>query len=86
MTKHFDERTCEQCAVVFSRRRGQFSKPGSGRFCSVQCRVATYTQEGSKRWKGGRRVSEEIKKCDVVCANCHAERTDRRRREKRGAK
>lgn len=27
------------------------------------------------------RILEEIKKCDLVCANCHADRTYLRRRE-----
>lgn len=29
--------------------------------------------------KGLQKILEEIEKCDIVCANCHAERTFRRK-------
>ena len=31
------------------------------------------------RWSSVRQVQEEIAKCDLVCANCHRERTHQRR-------
>lgn len=34
------------------------------------------TSAGSKTWE---QLLEEISKCEIVCANCHAERTDKRR-------
>lgn len=37
--------------------------------------VAKLVSYGSKR-----RILEEVKKCDVVCSNCHRERTHRRRK------
>lgn len=34
---------------------------------------------------GRRRILEEISKCDLVCANCHRDRTHRRQVKKAGA-
>jgi IS30 family transposase len=35
------------------------------------------------KWYTYNEVMEEIKKCDIVCANCHAYRTNRRIKEKK---
>lgn len=34
---------------------------------------------GGARYVSLQRLEEELQKCDVVCANCHAERTYQRR-------
>jgi len=34
---------------------------------------------GSYEYKGRLQILEEIKKCDLVCSNCHRERTQQRR-------
>ncbi len=34
---------------------------------------------GSYEYKGRLQILEEIKKCDLVCSNCHRERTHKRR-------
>lgn len=53
--------------------------------------VMQFDHLGDKLWdvgnmRSGRfstaRVLAEIQKCEVVCANCHAERTHRRRQER----
>lgn len=37
----------------------------------------------SERWVSLRQLQEEIAKCDLVCANCHRERTHQRRQRQR---
>lgn len=39
--------------------------------------ITNLGQVGKRKWQ------EELKKCDAVCANCHAKRTRRRRKEAR---
>lgn len=41
-------------------------------------RLATVTQTNIST----KRIKEEIEKCDLVCANCHADRTYKRRNNK----
>lgn len=64
-------RPCADCFMIFPYYVMQFDhRPGEVKCFDVSC-----------SWKVGagiKRVSAEIAKCDLVCANCHAERTNSR--------
>lgn len=63
------ERPCADCKVQYPYYVMQFDHRGDKKFnLSWAYRMAGFNQ-----------IKAEIEKCDVVCANCHAERTHRRR-------
>lgn len=69
------DRPCAICGKSYPACVMQFDHiPGRGRklFC-----VALGTAKSESR------LTEEIAKCDVVCANCHAVKTEERRGEQR---
>ena len=59
---------CVDCGVSYPPYVMQFDHTGNDKFKPVS-QMTNYSLE---------RVLEEIKKCDLVCANCHAERTHNR--------
>lgn len=61
---------CLDCDVSYPYYVMQFDhRPGEGKL------VTPNTLVNSGSW---RKTVDEIMKCDVVCANCHAERTHQR--------
>jgi len=61
---------CTDCGNEFHPKAMQFDHlPGFEKVSTV----AKLLETGSRR-----RVLEEIVKCELVCANCHAVRTDKR--------
>lgn len=62
---------CVDCAGTFEPCQMQFDHIGTDKVASVSQMV---------RGKGRAFVDAEIAKCELVCANCHALRTHRRRR------
>lgn len=67
------DRPCSDCENTFPVVVMQFDHVrGEKDFNVSEAPYAGYSVE---------RVRAEIAKCDVVCANCHAVRTDRRRKE-----
>ena len=68
---------CADCGVSFPPAAMQFDhRPGENK----RGNVGDLAHRMSKRL-----VLDEIKKCDLVCANCHAIRTVNRRETGRGA-
>jgi len=59
---------CKDCSVVYPPYVMQFDHTSDKNFTISE-------QIGNVGW---RKMKEEIVKCDVVCANCHAERTYQR--------
>lgn len=63
-------RPCADCGHTYGPWVMQFDhRPGERKLGNVADLV---------RIKSKRKLLEEIEKCDVVCANCHAERTHSR--------
>jgi hypothetical protein len=72
-------RPCADCGVLyppyvmdFDHREGE----------QKRCRVA---ELNANRWVSIQQLEAEIAKCDLVCANCHRERTHQRRLRKAAA-
>ena len=63
-------RPCVDCNVQYAPWIMQFDHVRGKKVADV----STLAQHGSEK-----AMLEEIEKCDVVCANCHADRTHRRR-------
>lgn len=64
------DKPCKDCVVAYPYYVMHFDHLG-GKVISVSRTVRAGWSE--------RKIREEIAKCDVVCANCHAERTHNRR-------
>lgn len=62
--KEAKSRPCADCGVQYPHYVMDFDHRGDKKF-----------NIGASRNKGLRQVLAEIAKCDVVCANCHRERT-----------
>lgn len=62
---------CTDCGVVYPSYVMQFDHLGIE---DKDMDVGQLVQYGSKK-----RILDEISKCELVCANCHAERTHKRR-------
>lgn len=63
-----DGRPCSDCGGVFHYSAMEWDhRPGVAKFSELSSII---TKTNSRR-----RVLEEIAKCDLVCANCHAVRT-----------
>lgn len=61
------ERGCMDCKVMYPYWILQLDRrPGEGKVSNVAALIKTVSFE---------EVKAEITKCDVVCANCHADRT-----------
>lgn len=61
-------RPCADCGGVFHYSAMEWDhRPGAAKFSELSSII---TKTNSKR-----RVLEEVAKCDLVCANCHAVRT-----------
>jgi len=62
---------CADCGVKYPTYVMQFDHVrGEKLFHLASATTGSYSQ---------RSIEEEIAKCEVVCANCHAERTEKRR-------
>ena|SRR5579859_5921521 len=68
---------CTDCGNRYPSYVMQFDHLGGKLFD-----IATAVQQG---WISLKKLRQEIAKCEVVCANCHAERTYRRRQQLREA-
>lgn len=67
------EAVCEDCKKKYPYWVMQFDHlPSKGK---KNFNVSKFAMKGHSL----RKVLEEVKKCDVVCANCHADRTHKRR-------
>lgn len=65
---------CYDCGLTFPPECMQFDhRPGEIKLGNVSSMI---------RSKNAITIAEEIKKCDLVCANCHAIRTARRARDR----
>ena len=62
------DRPCEDCGVQYPWYVMQFDHTGADKTFTIGQSVV-----------GIARLIEEIAKCEVVCANCHAERTHQRK-------
>lgn len=73
------DRPCADCNVKYAPWVMQFDHvPDRG--------SKTFTLSKAVRQKySAKKIAEEIAKCDVVCANCHAERTYQRGIQRAGA-
>lgn len=60
-----EDNPCVDCGQYYKYWIMQFDHTGSDKFRSVS-KMKTYAIN---------RIKEEIAKCDLVCANCHANRT-----------
>jgi hypothetical protein len=67
-----DNRDCADCGVAFRHWQLEFDHLGDKEFTISQFR--NHTSDITK-------VKTEIKKCEIVCKNCHGERTYVRRVE-----
>jgi hypothetical protein len=65
---------CADCGVKYPFYVMQFDHLGDKAF-----NISMEGRNGSVSWA---RLSREVAKCEVVCANCHAERTYQRIRER----
>ena len=66
-------RPCADCGGLFHAAAMTWDhRPGTEKRCEVSMMVRGF---------GRRTILEEIAKCDLVCANCHAARTAERRRD-----
>ncbi len=62
---------CMDCKISFSSWQMHFDhKPGEEKLDDVSAMISS----GNRQC-----ILEEIKKCDLVCANCHADRTYKRK-------
>jgi hypothetical protein len=62
------DKPCADCGGIFHYAAMEWDhRPGSDKVAEVSAVVA--------KTRSKRRVLEEIAKCDLVCANCHAVRT-----------
>lgn len=68
------DKPCVDCLKKFSSWIMQFDHRGESK---KEADVSVLVHKGSSL----KRVKREVLKCDVVCANCHADRTHRRRLE-----
>ena len=64
------QKPCQDCGVAYPPYVMDFDHVWGKKFASVADIVASTSSE--------RMLLEEIEKCDLVCANCHRERTHRR--------
>jgi hypothetical protein len=62
---------CTDCGVQYPYYVMQFDHIGSDKVANIANLIN----------KGWTLLKAEVKKCEVVCANCHAERTHRRSQE-----
>lgn len=62
---------CADCGIEYSPHVMQFDHLGN--------EEKLFNVSGGKSRYSLEKIKEEIAKCDVVCANCHAERTHKRR-------
>lgn len=62
------DQPCADCGIQYPPYVMQFDHRGDDKVSEVT-KMASWTKS---------RTDEEIAKCDVVCSNCHAERTHRR--------
>ena len=69
------DRPCEDCGGRFNAWQMQFDHVTGEKLDNV----STLARNGSTNL-----FRKEVKKCDVVCANCHADRTYWRNQECRG--
>ena len=85
------KRTVEKREAAQQFVRGEKSRPCADCGVSYPYYVMQFDHLGGKDWNIGRLVSIgatsakialEIAKCELVCANCHAERTHQRRLDK----
>lgn len=67
---------CTDCGIQYPYYVMQFDHTGDKNFT-----IGVYARQAL----GAQRLIEEIAKCEVVCANCHAERTYQRRQSADGA-
>lgn len=65
-----ESKPCVDCGNFYSHYVMQFDHTGTDKKFTISSHSASY---------GGKRIFEEIEKCDLVCANCHAIRTYNRR-------
>lgn len=63
------DKPCSDCKNKYPPHVMQFDHTDSNKVCNVS-KLVSYSIK---------RIKEEAEKCDVVCANCHAERTHKRR-------
>jgi hypothetical protein len=88
---HHDAKTgpCADCHVQYPMHVMQLDhRPGSGKLFGCGAPLWGHPSPGlavAVAALGSKRAAllAEIAKCDLVCANCHADRTYRRRREQR---
>lgn len=63
------ERPCADCGQIYPHYVMEFDHVGEKRWSIARMTTNTWRQ-----------IADELKKCEVVCANCHAARTWHRRR------
>lgn len=68
--KEAKDKPCLDCGIKYPTYIMQFDHVRGEKIAEVSLMY--------KGQYGERRLREEIAKCDVVCANCHAERTNSR--------
>lgn len=72
LINYFKNKPCADCNMFYPSYVMQFDHR------NPMDKVFTIANEMGRSRK---RLIEEIKKCDVVCANCHMERTHKRRKD-----
>ena len=69
MRESKEGKACTDCGVVYPHYVLEYDHlPDSGK---KECHPAEIPKKG---W-GIKRIQEELAKCEIVCANCHRERT-----------
>lgn len=67
------DKPCADCGIKYPYWIMQFDHVRGEKLFNIRHKV----------WKLGiAKISEEIEKCEIVCANCHADRTHRRQNSK----
>ena len=72
ISKIKEESGCVDCKVKHRPRVLEFDHVRGKKIDNISKMIKWYTWD---------EVMEEIKKCDIVCANCHRYRTEKRERE-----
>jgi hypothetical protein len=66
-----EDKPCADCGGVFHQAAMTWDhRPGTVKRCEVSMMVRGFSRQA---------ILDEIAKCDLVCANCHAARTAERR-------
>ena len=70
MLRDVKDKPCKDCGVKYPYYVMQLDHRDPKRKCITPARIV------SSGWSN-KRILNEFDKCDVVCANCHAERTNK---------